>query len=54
MESSDQILIRIAEAIESLSEDIHKIKNAMCEEEGSQGIYVRGDIHTMAEDLDSN
>ncbi|MFA5258967.1 MAG: hypothetical protein WC979_03555 [Candidatus Pacearchaeota archaeon] len=38
---TEELLI---EAIQSIAEDIHKIKNSMCEEEGKEGIYVRGDI----------
>jgi len=34
----------LIEAIQSIAGDIHRIKSAMCEEEGGDGIYIRGDI----------
>ena len=50
MKTTEETLSRIVDALESLAEDIHTIKNAMCEEEGKEGIYVRGDIHAMTEE----
>ena len=50
MEQIQEVLSRIAESLESISEDLHKIKNSMCEEEGKSGIYIKGDIHAMTEE----
>lgn len=50
MEQMQEVLLRIAESLESISEDLHKIKNSMCEEDGGNGIYIKGDIHAMTEE----
>jgi hypothetical protein len=56
MEEIDKSAVTIAQTLNSISttlkwigDSLSDIRNAMCEKDGGEGIYVRGDVHTFEE-----